>query len=274
MNNPLKFRLVSAAVRNLGTRGVVLAVLALTAPLGAFTAATALSGSDPLSAPADFVSAVATEAGLATSNAEQPAPFSNTTIAGNAPVLGSPVGGSSRSALTASDVSPTTSPTTDAAGTASPTADGPHTNGHGCDDIIHAEGATPSAGGPVGCTVGNSGDHRQNGKHQATATPTATGSATATPTPDSDADTKTDPHANGHGCDDIIHGPDATPGAHGGPVGCTVGNSGDHRQNGQHGNGSGTATPTPTSTPDPTATNAASTSGSSRSGGHGNSKNK
>ena len=126
-----------------------------------------------------------------------------------------------------------------------------HTNGHGCDDIIHAEDRTPAPGGPVGCEVGNSGEHRQNGK---TATATATGTATATPSGTAAASPAgaSDPHANGHGCDDvnpavIDHQP-----SHGGPVGCTVGNSGDHRQN-----GAGAATSTATAS----GTAAASTTG-------------
>ena len=125
---------------------------------------------------------------------------------------------------------------------ASSTVD-PHNDGNGCDDIIHAADRTPGPGGPIGCTVGNSGDHRQNGKNFATATPTDTATATDTPTdatPTADATDSADPHSNGHGCDDV--NPAVTDGQpnHGGPVDCTVGNSGDHRQNGKNG---GTATP-------------------------------
>jgi len=45
----------------------------------------------------------------------------------------------------------------------------PHENGKGCDDVLFAEGEPPfaSPGGPVGCEVGNSADHRQNGVKQA-----------------------------------------------------------------------------------------------------------
>ncbi len=52
-------------------------------------------------------------------------------------------------------------------------------NGHGCDDVNPAVIAhQPSPGGPVGCEVGNSADHRQNGKNFATTTPVPTGTAT------------------------------------------------------------------------------------------------
>jgi hypothetical protein len=63
-----------------------------------------------------------------------------------------------------------------------------HSNGHGCDDIIHGDGATHGPGGPVGCTVGNSGDHRQNGASggdaTSTATPTTSDASPAAATPD------------------------------------------------------------------------------------------
>lgn len=119
----------------------------------------------------------------------------------------------------------------------------PHANGHGCDDVIHGDDRTPGPGGPVGCTVGNSGDNRQNGaKAASTATATGTAASGGTPAAATPAGAEgDDPHANGHGCDDILLGGDATPGP-GGPVGCTVGNSGSHRKNGA---GAATETPTP-----------------------------
>ena len=44
----------------------------------------------------------------------------------------------------------------------------PHENEKGCDDVLFADGEPPfaSPGGPVGCEVGNSADHRQNGVKQ------------------------------------------------------------------------------------------------------------
>ncbi|MCK9519731.1 MAG: hypothetical protein M0R74_12020, partial [Dehalococcoidia bacterium] len=114
-----------------------------------------------------------------------------------------------------------------------------HTNGHGCDDVLFANGRGP--GGPIGCDVGNSGPHRKNGvpKETPTGTPAAQEPGTSTPPtadddgttsePGSDSSTAPDPHANGRGCDDVL----ATNGrGPGGPVGCEAGNSGPHRQNG------------------------------------------
>jgi hypothetical protein len=131
----------------------------------------------------------------------------------------------------------------------------PHANGKGCDDVLFANGEPPfaSPGGPVGCDVGNSGDHRQNGAHQGGGTggtPTATPTAGETPTPTGTAGT-TDQPGNGHG------------------------NSGG--SNG-HGNGHNASdTPAPETTPVPTggSTNTGSSGhGNSGSGGdHGNSGN-
>ena len=64
----------------------------------------------------------------------------------------------------------------------------PHENGKGCDDVLFANGEPPfaSPGGPVGCEVGNSGEHRKNGAN-ATETPVP-GEATPAPTPADDED--------------------------------------------------------------------------------------
>ena len=147
-----------------------------------------------------------------------------------------------------SEASATANATGSAAANASPSASAtkadPHSNGHGCDDIIHAADRTPTPGGPVGCAVGESEGHRQNGK---TATAASTSAATGATSTTSASATKADPHSNGHGCDDIIHAEDRTP-APGGPVGCTVGNSGDHRQNGAHGAATASETATASGT--------------------------
>lgn len=116
-----------------------------------------------------------------------------------------------------------------------------HENGHGCDDIIHSADASPGPGGPVGCDVGNSGDHRQNGvSDDDEGDDAASPEDVATP-----AEDKTDPHANGHGCDDVNHAGGEHEPTPGGPVGCDVGNSGEHRQNGaDHGPGDESSDPT------------------------------
>lgn len=64
----------------------------------------------------------------------------------------------------------------------------PHENGKGCDDVLFANGEPPfaSPGGPVGCDVGNSGDHRKNGANAAE-TPAPEGTA-GTPTADTGDD--------------------------------------------------------------------------------------
>ena len=116
-----------------------------------------------------------------------------------------------------------------------------HANGHGCDDVNPAVlTGTPAPGGPVGCSVGNSGDHRKNG-----AAADANAGVDAGPGVQvgagvgAGAGASAEAHANGLGCDDVNPAViDGTP-SHGGPVGCTAGNSGDHRQNGQNGAGGG-----------------------------------
>ena len=71
------------------------------------------------------------------------------------------------------------------------------------------------------------------------ATPEATPGAAPADAPvaavpeDAPSDEATDPHANGKGCDDVLFGQGEPPFASpGGPVGCEVGNSADHRKNG------------------------------------------
>src|SRR5436190_13311216 len=133
-------------------------------------------------------------------------------LAGDSPV----------SADTPQDSTPTASATPTDGGTASPTGTSTEaTKSHG-----HA---TP--GGDEGAKdaddANDEGDSNDDGGSP-TGTPGTPGTPGTTP---SATLTGSDPHSNGHGCDDIIHGGDATPGP-GGPVGCTVGDSGDHRQNG------------------------------------------
>lgn len=292
MTNPITQSIQRAAAHlfsmgRSGPRGLGLMALALAIPLGAVTAAGALAESGPLAAPAALVTAMAEEMGLATDTPTTSVMVVGEATVGNPPVLGtaspdvSPIASFVRAALEVEGDTPTASPEatgTAASGTPAAAAATAHTNGHGCDDIIHGEDGTPGPGGPVGCQVGNSGDHRQNGKKLADAAATATETATSTPTPDAtptSAAEKKDPHDDGHGCDDIIHAEDRTKGTPGGPIGCEVGNSADHRQNGLH--GAHASTPEPETTPGATPTSAtpetssatAGSTGPGASGGHG-----
>lgn len=145
--------------------------------------------------------------------------------------------------------------TAEATGTPEPlsAAMAAHTDGNGCDDVLFADGMhAPTPGGPADCTVGNSGEHRQNGRRFATGTASATADASASPSPTASS-TATGPHANGKGCDDVLFKDGARPPVKGGPAGCTVGNSADHRQNGKE-KGTPTAEPSATETASATAT--------------------
>lgn len=216
------------------TRKAGFAALALAAPLMAMTAAFALAGTLPASNPQGTTS-TATIAG-AVSTQELAREQSTTEV-------------DSRNSSATQPTEQAMSGTTNATVTPTPPLDGTaqaqaaHANGHGCDDVLFAATATPGPGGPVGCTVGNSGPHRQNGldhgAKSATATVTASASPSASPSPGATAQ---DPHANGKGCDDVLFAAGRTP-APGGPIGCTVGNSGGHRQNGLHGHVAATASP-------------------------------
>ena len=267
MHSPFSRRDGSAARPGLGFKGVVLAAAAIAAPVIAISAAGALTGNATLGAPVDAVTVAAQSLlGSATPTATAP----TTDAAGDT--------------TEQDDASLTATGTTGASPSASASATGSaaaaaHSDGHGCDDVLFADGTkTPTPGGPADCTVGASGDHRQNGKHTATATSSASATASATASASATGD---DPHANGHGCDDVMFKDGRHQAQPGGPVGCTVGNSGEHRQNGLHGHGASsptpTATATETSTPSVTstmqATGSASVQGSlggNSVSGHGN----
>jgi hypothetical protein len=158
-----------------------------------------------------------------------------------------------------------------------------HEDGNGCDDVLFANGEPPFAtpGGPVGCEVGNSADHRQNGVDRDADDGEDQDEDTPDEGDDSDdgedsgpSDAATAAHENGKGCDDTLFAngepPFASPG---GPVGCEVGNSGEHRKNGanqddqgEDGDSGTGEEPVPGGTTEPAAT----TGGNS---GHGNSGN-
>ena len=261
---PLSRAAHSLHSRSRSPRNVLGIALALFATFGAITAVAALvPETTPASASAETAqvsTATGTSTGTAAATSATPASADSAPASSTAEADDDDSQSESEASATSSA---TGSAAARAAANANPSAHAtkamPHSNGHGCDDIIHAEDRTPTPGGPVGCTVGASGDHRQNGK-TATATPTAA-SPSATGTVSASA-TKADPHSNGHGCDDIIHAEGRTPGP-GGPVGCTVGNSGDHRQNGAHGAATATETATASGTGSPGSTAASGRPGNS-----------
>lgn len=260
-------RRAQQSLGRLSRRSILGPALAVLAACGAMTAAAALTP-EPATSSASKTSAFTTSASTSSATATGTSTPTTATAPASAigdegadsggegggesaSTVGSTPGGTASAKLKASTATGT--------GGAAAAANDPHANGKGCDDIIHAEDRTPAPGGALGCTVGNSGDHRQNGKTAtSTATPTATGTAAASPTGE-----KADPHANGHGCDDVNPAViDGTP-SHGGPVDCAVGNSAGHRQNGKN---AATATPAPAGS-EP----AAATATSGTTNGHGNS---
>jgi hypothetical protein len=236
-----------AATHAPGRRAVVASV-AMLAPLAAVSAVGAMTGAATLAAPANLVSGVAEHLGItATDHTTAPITDAGTADSGVLPAT-----------TTAAHPASTAGGTggTSAADASKPA---PHENGLGCDDTLFANGAPPfaTAGGPVGCSVGNSGDHRQNGVNGNGGSSQTDDSDTSGSTSENNA--ATDAHNDGHGCDDTLFAngtpPFATPG---GPAKCTVGNSGDHRQNGADHPANGTAG------------NGATTGSNSPADGHGN----
>jgi len=134
-----------------------------------------------------------------------------------------------------------------------------HEDGHGCDDTLQpGASVTPVARGPAGCAVGNSGDNRKNGQQGS-----GRGSGSSAGADDSAAVA----HDNGKGCDDeLFEGTVRKTPEPGGPVDCEAGNSGGHRQNGDHGQGGGKPDTTPAGKPDTTPGGKPSTTGN---GGQG-----
>jgi hypothetical protein len=240
----------------LGLKGMAIAAAAIAAPLIAISAAGALTGNDTVGAPVAAVTAAA-ESLLAS---DTPVATATTTTAATD---GNNDNDSADETGTAG-----ASPSASASATGSAAAAAAHSNVHGCDDVLFTDGTkTPTPGGPADCTVGSSASHRQNGEQKAsTSTSTATTSAalaTSTPSPQDQAD----PHKNGNGCDDVLFKDGTKTPSPGDPVGCTVGNSADHRQNGLHGQATTAATDTTTPAVLGTAPVAGVASGQNSQGG-------
>ena len=253
---------LAARPSNSAMRRVAFTSAAVAAPLMAVGAVGALTGSEPLAGPLDFVSGA-----VGLSSSEPPT--------ATAAALVASASASATSSATAS-ASPSAS-TTPGAGSAAGQGGGAaaaaaHTNEKGCDDVNPAVQGTPTPGGPVDCEVGNSADHRQNGKEHGKPTSTATAEASASASPSaaasSTASASEDAHHNGMGCDDVNPAVQGTP-TPGGPVDCEVGNSADHRQNGSdHGKPTATQSPAAASgTPVAATSGGSGVSGSGSSGG-------
>ena len=179
--------------------------VAVFGPLLAVGAVGAATGDSPVDGPVEIVEAVATSVGIGGNSGEvrmdaehraeasqdwgQPGSWPGNTA--NAPGLNRGTGDDDGedSTVSAAEVDETPTPND---GTPTPddgdVADAkakPHENGKGCDDVLFAMGEPPfaSPGGPVGCEVGNSGEHRKNGA-KATETPVPDDGAEDEPTPD------------------------------------------------------------------------------------------
>ncbi|MGE3075852.1 MAG: hypothetical protein AB7N24_19210 [Dehalococcoidia bacterium] len=167
-------------------RRFALAGSAFVAPLLVVGAASAATGTSPLEAPVTVLQVASSAVGVgghstdvrqdtlvrdsAAKDNSQPGSQPGNTA--NAPGLdGAPSGGEEgpSNVSAAVEASDTTEPTSDTSETPTPEEQlPPHENGKGCDDVLFANGEPPfaSPGGPVGCEVGNSADHRKNGAKQ------------------------------------------------------------------------------------------------------------
>lgn len=252
-------------VHGLGfVRRLALGSAAVFAPLMAVTAVAALTGQEQLSAPLDFVSSAAGQLGVGGNSGDhrQDVEHRDANAGANGQPGWTPPAGSGGGASTLAATSATPS-TTPAGGsqTSQGTTNDPHANGKGCDDVNPAVTThTGTPGGPQGCDVGKSAEHRKNGQNNSQTSQTASADSSET----SPTGEKADPHANDKGCDDVNPAVTTHTGTPGGPQGCDVGNSADHRQNGQHGQGGNAA---PSSTP---AAGPSQAAGSQGSGNHGN----
>jgi hypothetical protein len=263
------------------------ASLAVFAPLMAVSAVAAATGESPVSGPMDLVQSAAASVGIGgnsgpvrqdgdvrveqSSDAGQPGSTPGNTA--NAPGL-------NQAGIAAATETPTPGGTPAAGATPDATATKmpPHENGKGCDDVLFANGEPPfaSPGGPVGCDVGNSGDHRKNGA-KSTPTPDASATPSAGETPAANEDVS-DTSEDGNG--GVSHG--LGNGHSEDKPGNGQGNGHDKHEHDPNTNGngpqnsggdtSGSATPTP----DPVAptSSESGTNVPGNSGGKGNGKNK
>src|SRR5687767_7439875 len=155
-----------------------IASMAVIGPLMAVSAVGAATGDSPLEGPADLVETVAASIGIGGQSGEVRQDFEvRAEAAGDVGQPGSQpgntanapgLGGSTEDQAPDGDTlegDEETAVDEETPEDASAAAAAAHENGKGCDDVLFAMGEPPfaSPGGPVGCEVGNSAEHRQNG---------------------------------------------------------------------------------------------------------------
>lgn len=264
------------------------ASFAVFAPLMAVSAVAAATGESPVNGPVDLVQSAAASVGIGGNSGEvrqdmenRAEQSSDSGQPGSTPGNTANAPGLNQTDVAAATETPTPGGTPAAGATpdATTTKTPPHENGKGCDDVLFANGEPPfaSPGGPVGCDVGNSGEHRKNGaKETPTPDASATPDASETPAAGDDSDTAEDGKGgvshglgNGHSEDKPGNG---------------QGNGHDKHEhdpnangNGPQNNGgdpSGTATPTPEpvapTTSDSGSTGPGNSGGKSNGNGNGN----
>ncbi len=172
----------TATPRRLGIAGA-----ALVGPLFVVSAVGAATGESPLEGPSTAIESVAASVGIGGNSGDVRQDIENRSeTAGDNGQPGSQPGNTENvpglqepdADETDSGVPEPTAPkaTTEDPGTTVDALDdpddadavAPHENGKGCDDVLFGSGAPPFAtpGGPAGCEVGNSADHRQNGARE------------------------------------------------------------------------------------------------------------
>ncbi|MGE0598680.1 MAG: hypothetical protein AB7J35_02500 [Dehalococcoidia bacterium] len=158
---------------------------ALVAPLLVVGAAAAASGTAPLEAPGAVLEVASSAVGIGGNSGDARQDFEVRNLAAsdngqpgsqpgeteNAPGLSGTIVNHAPDVAATPDaaVTPDSSePAEDSPEVAPEDQLPPHENGKGCDDVLFTDREPPfaSPGGPVGCEVGNSAGHRQNGANQ------------------------------------------------------------------------------------------------------------
>ncbi|MGI8925762.1 MAG: hypothetical protein ACR2HN_03840, partial [Tepidiformaceae bacterium] len=171
--------------RGLGARRrLLLASAALVAPLLGAGVVGAIAGPEVISAPAEFVTEVVAQAGIGGQSGDhrQDATHRNPRASDSGQPGSSP--GRSGDAPGHSGNHPGNGDPGVQNGDGGEAAIEAHQNGHGCDDLLFdADGnrLEVQTGGPIGCTVGNSAEHRQNGLPHPPAHANGQGQRTANP---------------------------------------------------------------------------------------------
>jgi hypothetical protein len=229
---------------------------ALVAPLLLVGAASAATGTSPLEGPTTVLQVASSAIGIGgnSSDVRQDVEVRNTTASdtgqpgsqpGNtahAPGLNSSSGGGDGESSAALEASDSSQPSSDTAEAAPEEKLPPHENGKGCDDVLFANGEPPfaSPGGPAGCEVGNSADHRKNGAKQEDSDTTEP--SADVPTDDATAEDEETPGGTSHG---LGKGHDED------PPGTGIGYGHDKHDHEPNQNGKGPGGPNADETPQP-----------------------